>query len=66
MPKPKLTAGKIIKCDRFHDGDDVRQRLADRDAWQAANPDTRTDVQRWLGDPPPGRSALAGYIAKLR
>jgi hypothetical protein len=37
--------------------DDARARLQERDAREAA--DTRTPVQRWLGDPPANRSALA-------
>jgi hypothetical protein len=37
--------------------DDIRVRLMERDRQEAA--DTRTEAQRWLGDPPPGRSALA-------
>jgi hypothetical protein len=35
---------------------DARQRLAERDARMAR--DTRTELQKWLGDPPPDRSAL--------
>jgi hypothetical protein len=37
--------------------DDVRALILERDRQAAA--DTRTDAQRWLGDPPPNRSALA-------
>jgi hypothetical protein len=37
--------------------DDVKFLLTQRDRLAAA--DTRTEAQRWLGDPPPGRSALA-------
>jgi len=37
--------------------DDIRRRLMERDRQEAA--DTRTAAQRWLGDPPPDRSALA-------
>src|SRR5215475_4221194 len=36
---------------------DVKERLAERDQRIAA--DTRTEAERWLGDPPPYRSALA-------
>jgi hypothetical protein len=36
---------------------DVKIRLEERDRREAT--DTRTEAQRWLGDPPPGRSALA-------
>jgi hypothetical protein len=35
----------------------VEKRLAERDRRDAA--DTRTEAQRWLGDPPANRSALA-------
>jgi hypothetical protein len=35
----------------------LRNRYAERDARQAS--DDRTDVQKWLGDPPANRSALA-------
>jgi hypothetical protein len=38
--------------------EEIAARLADLHARQAA--DTRTDIQRWLGDPPPDRCAL-GY-----
>ena len=37
--------------------DDIKARLLLRD--QLAAQDTRTEAQRWLGDPPPYRSALA-------
>jgi hypothetical protein len=40
------------------DPQDLAQRLAERDARLAA--DTRTDCEKFLGDPAPGRSALAG------
>jgi hypothetical protein len=43
---------------------DVLRLLKDRDARQRA--DTRTEAQRWLGDPPPGRSALAQRLRDLR
>lgn len=42
--------------DRVDPGE-AEQRLAERDQREAA--DTRTEAQRWLNDPPPGRSALA-------
>jgi hypothetical protein len=35
----------------------ARDPLAEREQREAS--DTRTDAQRWLGDPPPSRSALA-------
>jgi hypothetical protein len=37
--------------------DDIKAKLLLRDRLQAQ--DTRTEAQRWLGDPPPHRSALA-------
>ncbi len=36
---------------------DLFARLAERD--QRADADTRNEAERWLNDPPPGRSALA-------
>ena len=38
---------------------EIEKRLTERDRRLAA--DTRTEAERWLGDPPPGRSALARY-----
>ena len=37
--------------------DDVLRLIQEREARERA--DTRTEAQRWLGDPPPDRSALA-------
>jgi hypothetical protein len=37
--------------------DDILARLMDKDQREAA--DNRTAAERWLGDPPPHRSALA-------
>jgi hypothetical protein len=37
--------------------DDVKYLLIERDRLAAT--DTRTEAQKWLGDPPPWRSALA-------
>jgi hypothetical protein len=36
---------------------DLKIRLEERDRREAA--DTRTEAERWLGDPPPSHSALA-------
>jgi len=36
--------------------DDYRARSQEREVRDAA--DNRTEAERWLGDPPPGRSAL--------
>jgi len=51
-------AAELLK---FHtsrvDPEDAAQRIAERDVRLEA--DTRTDIQRLLGEPPPGRSALA-------
>jgi hypothetical protein len=35
------------------------RRVQEREQREAS--DTRTEVQKWLGDPPPNRSALAGH-----
>ena len=35
----------------------LRNRMQERE--QRAASDTRTEAQRWLGDPPPSQSALA-------
>jgi hypothetical protein len=56
MGKRKLTAAKFINVHR-RVPHDVKFRLIERDARQRA--DTRTEAEKWLGDPPPGRSALA-------
>ena len=56
LPRNKLTAGRFIGIDRVSP-DDVVHRLIERDAREQA--DSRSMVERWLGDPPPGRSALA-------
>jgi hypothetical protein len=40
--------------------DDIRMRLLEAAARERA--DTRTEARRWLGDPPPGRSALAQRV----
>jgi hypothetical protein len=39
---------------------EAEKRLAEREAREAA--DTRTEAERWLGDPPPSRSALAARM----
>jgi hypothetical protein len=51
----KLTLTKIEP--RPVSPDDVRTLLTERDRQAAL--DTRTLAERWLGDPPPNRSALA-------
>ena len=39
-------------------------QIAERDERQQTA-DTRTDAERWLGDPPPNRSALAQKKSKF-
>jgi hypothetical protein len=39
---------------------EVEQRLAERERREAA--DTRTEAEKWLGDPQPSRSALAKAV----
>jgi len=59
----RSTASQLLKLYSNHvDAHDARQRLAERDAREAA--DTRTPAQRWLNEPPPGRSALARSSAR--
>jgi hypothetical protein len=52
----KLTCSSFIRLNGANPAD-ARARLAERD--ERARLDTRTEIQRWLNDPPPGRSALA-------
>jgi|SRR5215471_3786215 len=54
VEKPKL--GRPPK-DQEAFAREVRQRLAERDEHLAA--DTRSEAQKWLGDPPAWRGALA-------
>ena len=55
--KRKNTAAVILGHAGRVDPEEVRLRLAERDAREAN--DNRTPAQRWLGDPPADRSALA-------
>jgi len=56
----KLTASDFIGLGGAHNIADGKQRLRERD--ERARLDTRTPAQVLLGEPPPGRSALArGY-----
>jgi hypothetical protein len=50
-------AAPYVDIDRRVSAAERKVRLAERDRQQAR--DTRTESQRWLGDPPPDRSALA-------
>src|SRR5262245_6443662 len=60
--RQKLTAGKVIGLTLSRiDPQVARERMAERDAREAADP--RTPAQRWLNDPPPGRSALARVMS---
>jgi hypothetical protein len=43
--------------------DDIRHRLMERDRQIAL--DTRTEAERWLGDPPPGRQRSQNEHAPL-
>jgi hypothetical protein len=52
--KPPLT-----KAERCISPDDVRWLEIERD--RLATSDTRTEAQRWLGDPPAARSALVRH-----
>jgi hypothetical protein len=52
---------KVLGKIRNISPDDIKAKLLLRDQLQAE--DTRTEVQRWLGDPPPHRSALAQRAA---
>jgi hypothetical protein len=54
----RLSPAKFIDANRWRvTPQEALQRFAERAAREAA--DTRTPAQRWLNDPPPGRSALA-------
>jgi hypothetical protein len=56
--RQKSAAASLVDCSKWRvRPEDYQARIAERDARLAA--DTRTDVQRILGDPPPSRSALA-------
>ena len=59
MGQRKLTAAVLIGLAGPVDDETARQRFAERDTREAR--DTRTPAQRWFGDPPAGRSALADY-----
>jgi hypothetical protein len=47
---------------RKYSPDDIAQRLREAEARERA--DTRTEAERWLGDPPPERSALAAKLSR--
>ena len=47
---------------RAYSPDDIRARLIE--AQERERSDTRSEAQRWLGDPPPERSALAAKLSR--
>jgi hypothetical protein len=57
MAKRRNGASAFVVFDRAVSATDLKIRIAERDRREAA--DSRTDAQKWLGDPPPARSALA-------
>ena len=60
MPRKyqKRGAASVARAERVRvDPAEAEERFAEREEREAA--DTRTEAQRWLNDPPPGRSALA-------
>jgi hypothetical protein len=61
-PRKTSVAAELIGLGGHHPIDPVvlGSRLQERDERQAA--DTRTEAQRWLGDPPADRSALANRM----
>ena len=61
----KESAAAFINLNRSRlDPAELKKRLAKREQREAA--DTRTEVQRWLGDPPKHRSALAMKQSKVK
>jgi hypothetical protein len=61
MPR-KRGASQFIGLSRHRvDPGDLKNRLAERDRRQAS--DDRTPAEKYLGDPPASRSALAHYNA---
>ena len=61
-PRKTSVAAELIGLGGHNPIDPVvlGSRLQERDERQAA--DTRTEAQRWLGDPPADRSALANRM----
>jgi hypothetical protein len=58
-PRKRSLVSELLGFTGRHipDPDVLKARLQERDQRLAA--DTRTELQKWLGDPPPDRSALA-------
>ena len=65
-PRNTLSAGRFLALNRHArvSDDEAAARLADRDRREAA--DNRSEAERWLGDPPLDRSALAQRSAWIR
>jgi hypothetical protein len=61
VPRESTNDRKLRSVDRRVA--DARQRLEERDRRLAS--DSRTDAERWLGDPPPAQSALRQRAAHL-
>jgi hypothetical protein len=57
MPNRGKRIGSPLHKVQHVSPDDVLKLIQERDQLAAA--DTRTDAEKWLGDPPPSRSALA-------
>ena len=60
-PRKPSAAAAMLGLGGHHriDPDVLRSRVQERERREAS--DDRTEVQRWLGDPPRSRSALAGF-----
>jgi hypothetical protein len=55
--RSRSPAALLVDCNKRRvPAEDARQRLAERDARMAA--DTRSELQKMLGEPEPSRSAL--------
>lgn len=52
----------LHKVQRTYSPDDLASRL--REAAERERADTRTEAERWLGDPPRERSALAAKLSR--
>jgi hypothetical protein len=56
LRKPSAAAAMIGLYRSRINPDTLRSRVQERDQREAS--DTRTEAQKWLGDPPPSQSAL--------
>jgi hypothetical protein len=60
FPSPMAKPNNLSKVpQRQYSPDDIKSRLL-----EAAARDTRTEAEKWLGDPPPERSALAAKLSR--